>query len=53
MIVSNHTDWDRSKVNLPLLAKRVPDSPNSTEISDSYRTDRHAYYFNSKESVID
>ena len=28
MIVSNHTDWDRSKVNLPLLAKRAPGSPN-------------------------
>ena len=22
------TDWDRSKVNLPLLAKRAPDSRN-------------------------
>ena len=28
MIVSNHTDWDRSKVNLPLLARRAPGSPN-------------------------
>jgi len=28
MILSNHTDWDRSKVNLPLLAKRAPGSPN-------------------------
>jgi metallo-beta-lactamase class B len=26
IIVSNHTDWDRSKVNLPLLAKRTPGS---------------------------
>ena len=28
MILSNHTDWDRSKINLPLLAKRAPGSPN-------------------------
>ena len=28
MILSNHTDWDRSKVNLPMLAKRTPGSPN-------------------------
>ena len=28
MILSNHTDWDRSKVNLPLVAKRAPGSPN-------------------------
>src|SRR5205823_3328856 len=28
IIVSNHTDWDRSKVNLPQLAKRAPGSPN-------------------------
>ena len=28
MILSNHTDWDRSKVNLPLLAERAPGSPN-------------------------
>jgi metallo-beta-lactamase class B len=28
MILSNHTDWDGSKVNLPLLAKRAPGSPN-------------------------
>src|SRR5262249_5723097 len=27
IILSNHTDWDRSKVNLPLLAKRAP-GPN-------------------------
>jgi metallo-beta-lactamase class B len=26
IILSNHTDWDRSKVNLPLLAKRAPGS---------------------------
>jgi metallo-beta-lactamase class B len=24
IILSNHTDWDRSKVNLPMLAKRAP-----------------------------
>ena len=24
IILSNHTDWDQSKVNLPLLAARVP-----------------------------
>ena len=28
IILSNHTDWDGSKVNLPRLAKREPDSPN-------------------------
>jgi metallo-beta-lactamase class B len=28
IILSNHTDWDRSKINLPLLAKRTPGSPN-------------------------
>lgn len=28
IIISNHTDWDRSKVNLPILAKRAPNSPN-------------------------
>ena len=28
IILSNHTDWDRSKVNLPMLAKRTPGSPN-------------------------
>ncbi len=28
IIFSNHTDWDRSKINLPLLAKRAPGSTN-------------------------
>jgi metallo-beta-lactamase class B len=28
VILSNHTDWDQSKVNLPLLAKRNPGTPN-------------------------
>ncbi len=28
IILSNHTDWDRSKVNLPILEKRAPGSPN-------------------------
>jgi metallo-beta-lactamase class B len=28
VILANHTDWDRSKINLPLLAKRVPGTPN-------------------------
>jgi metallo-beta-lactamase class B len=28
IILANHTDWDRSKMNLPMLAKRAPDSPN-------------------------
>ena len=28
IILSNHTDWDGSKVNLPLLATRAPGSPN-------------------------
>jgi metallo-beta-lactamase class B len=28
VILTNHTDWDHSKVNLPMLAKRAPGSPN-------------------------
>ena len=28
IILANHTDWDRSKVNLPMLAQRTPGSPN-------------------------
>ena len=28
IIFANHTDWDRSKINLPILAKRAPGSPN-------------------------
>ena len=28
IILSNHTDWDQSKLNLPLLANRAPGSPN-------------------------
>jgi metallo-beta-lactamase class B len=28
IILSNHTDWDRSKVNLPILAKREPGGAN-------------------------
>jgi metallo-beta-lactamase class B len=28
IILSNHTDWDGSKINLTQLAKREPDSPN-------------------------
>jgi metallo-beta-lactamase class B len=28
IIFSNHTDWDRSKINLPILAKRAPGSLN-------------------------
>ena len=28
MILSNHTDWDRSKVNLPLVAKRARGTPS-------------------------
>jgi metallo-beta-lactamase class B len=28
IILSNHTDWDRSKVNLPRLAARAAGSPN-------------------------
>jgi metallo-beta-lactamase class B len=28
IILSNHTDWDRSKINLPILVKRAPGSPN-------------------------
>jgi len=28
IILSNHTDWDRSKVNLPMLANRTPGMAN-------------------------
>jgi metallo-beta-lactamase class B len=28
IIFSNHTDWDRSKINLPILAKRTAGPPN-------------------------
>jgi metallo-beta-lactamase class B len=28
IILSNHTDWDRSKINLPLLAARASGTPN-------------------------
>jgi metallo-beta-lactamase class B len=28
IILANHTDWDRSKINLPMLAKRAPGSSN-------------------------
>jgi metallo-beta-lactamase class B len=28
IILANHTDWDRSKINLPALAKRAPGTPN-------------------------
>jgi metallo-beta-lactamase class B len=28
IVLANHTDWDRSKINLPLLAKRTPGTPN-------------------------
>jgi len=28
IILANHTDWDRSKINLPILAKRAPGSTN-------------------------
>ena len=28
IILSNHTDWDGSKINLPRLAKREPGSSN-------------------------
>ena len=28
IVLANHTDWDRSKVNLPMLAKRAPGSQN-------------------------
>jgi metallo-beta-lactamase class B len=28
IILSNHTDWDRSKINLPLLAERAAGTPN-------------------------
>jgi metallo-beta-lactamase class B len=28
IILANHTDWDRSKINLPALAKGAPSGPN-------------------------
>ena len=28
IVLSNHTDWDGSKVNLPMLSHRAPGSPN-------------------------
>ncbi|HTC33841.1 MAG TPA: MBL fold metallo-hydrolase [Bryobacteraceae bacterium] len=28
VILANHTDWDRSKINLPMLAHRAPGTPN-------------------------
>jgi len=28
VILANHTDWDRSKINLPILAKRTPGMAN-------------------------
>ncbi|HEY7334386.1 MAG TPA: MBL fold metallo-hydrolase [Bryobacteraceae bacterium] len=28
IILANHTDWDRSKINLPMLAKRAPRGSN-------------------------
>jgi metallo-beta-lactamase class B len=28
IILANHTDWDRSKINLPILAKGVPAGPS-------------------------
>ncbi|HLK46845.1 MAG TPA: MBL fold metallo-hydrolase [Bryobacteraceae bacterium] len=28
IILANHTDWDRSKINLPMLAQRAPGSAN-------------------------
>jgi metallo-beta-lactamase class B len=28
IILANHTDWDHTKVNLPILAKRAPGTPN-------------------------
>ncbi|MGB6940982.1 MAG: MBL fold metallo-hydrolase [Bryobacteraceae bacterium] len=28
IILTNHTDWDRSKINLPMLAKGASDGPN-------------------------
>jgi|SRR5271166_3458088 len=29
IILANHTDWDRSKFNLPMLAHRAPGTPNA------------------------
>jgi metallo-beta-lactamase class B len=38
IIFSNHTDWDGSKVNLPLLAKRTPgrSNPNDNPYDNPY-----------------
>jgi metallo-beta-lactamase class B len=33
IILSNHTDWDRSKINLPRLAKRAPGASNPYVVS--------------------
>ena len=49
IILSNHTDWDGSKVNLPRLATRAPGSPQSVcrrhagrpEVSEGRRRVRH------------
>ena len=37
IILSNHTDWDRGKINLPILAKRAPGSPNPYVTSNRKR----------------
>ena len=34
VILSNHTDWDRSKINLPVLAKGAPGGPNPYIVGD-------------------
>jgi metallo-beta-lactamase class B len=35
IILANHTDWDRSKINLPMLAKRTPGSPNPYTVENA------------------
>lgn len=35
IILTNHTDWDRSKINLPMLAKRAPGTPNPYIVGNS------------------
>lgn len=35
IILANHTDWDRSKINLPILANRAPGTPNPYIVGNS------------------
>jgi metallo-beta-lactamase class B len=35
IILANHTDWDRSKINLPMLARHTTGSPNPYIVGNS------------------